>query len=111
MTDTINLQDEVASAMPALLSQLREQLKDRMGAEAQAVAMREVNAAVTQWAKDVLVPEVRAQLEAGKDGYIVAAQEIAEGLGRALGEAIIDNAKANLKHSWNIRKIAEALFQ
>lgn len=102
---------EVRSALPAVMAKVRENLIGRMTATAEQTAIQEIQKAVQSWAVDQLVPEVKAQLDAGKAGMIVKAAEIARTLADQLGEAISANAAKTLANSHAVREITEKLFR
>lgn len=107
----IDINKEVQSALPAVLAKLRENLAERLLQEAQGVAFNEVRKAVQEWAVATLIPEIKAQLEAGKDNYIAKAAEIAKSLGDELGKALTQNAEKSLSSSHVVQGIAEKLFR
>lgn len=108
--NTIDINAHVQSALPAVLANLRERLDSRVAAEAESVALDEVRKAVREWATATLVPEVKAQLEAGKDGMLASAQTIAKGIADALGTTLAEAAVKNLKSSYTVSEIAKKLF-
>lgn len=107
----IDINKEVQSALPAVLEQLRANIAERMLQEAQQVALGEVRKAVQEWAVATLVPEIKAQLAAGKDGFIAKAAEIAKSLGDELGKALHANAAKSLASSHVVKDIAEKMFR
>jgi len=107
----IDINAEVQSALPAVLENARKMLASRMLQEAEAVALGEVRKAVQEWATATLVPEIRAQLEAGKDGMLKQAATIGEQLANALGKALTENAEKSLASSYVVKDIAEKLFR
>ena len=109
--ENIDIEREVQSAMPALLVQVRERLTQRLLGVAEDTAMQEVRKAVQEWAVANLVPEIKAQLEAGKDGMIKQAQTISQQLGEALGEAMAGQASKSLASSHVVTDIAQKLFR
>lgn len=107
----IDINKEVQSALPAVLAKLRENIAERLQQEAQNVALTEVRKAVQEWANATLVPEIRAQLEAGREGFIAKAAEIAKSLGDELGKAMAANAAKGLASSHVVKDIAEKMFR
>lgn len=109
--DTIDIDKEVQSALPAVLAQLRERLTNRISTLAEAAAMEEVRKAVQEWTTANLIPEIKAQLDAGKDGMVAQANAIAKQLGEALGEAMAGQASKSLASSHVVTDIAQKLFR
>jgi hypothetical protein len=107
----IDIDREVQSAMPAVLERMRENLITRMSNEAERVAMDEVRKAVNEWALATLVPEIKAQLEAGKESMLKQAGTIAQQLGDALGAALTAQAEKTLAQSHAVSDIAQKLFR
>lgn len=111
MNETIDLNAELQSALPAVLAKMRENIIDKMSREAESVAMDAVRVAVREWTVAELVPEIRAQLDAGKSGMVTQASTIAESLGKAIGEALAGQAKKTLAEGYVVKDIAEKLFR
>lgn len=109
--DRIDINAEVQSALPAVLERMRSELADRIAREAQTVAIDEVRKAAQEWALAVLVPEIKAQLEAGKSGMLKQAANIGESLGDEIGKALTAQALKALSQGYNVRAVAEALFK
>ena len=106
----ININEEMQSMLPAVLARMRTELTDRIAREAENAAVDEVRKAAKEWALAVLVPEMKAQLEAGKDGFVAAATETAKALSQTITDALVENAKKNLQSSWNVQELAKKLF-
>jgi hypothetical protein len=107
----IDIEAEVQSALPQVLSKMREQIAERVASRVEYTALEEVSKAAREWAIANLVPEINAQLEAGKAGMVAMAAEIAQSLGKALGEAMQAQAKKTLESSHTVKDIAEKLFR
>ena len=106
----MNIEKEVQSAMPEILARIKSEAISRIEREAVNEATAVCVAAAKQWAIDVLVPEIKAQLEAGKGGMVLSASEAADGIGEAVKTALIKQATEKLASSWNVRKLTEAIF-
>lgn len=107
----IDVDAEVRAALPAVMEKLRESIKERVYIEAQNVALEEVRKATREWAVAALVPEVLAQLEAGKRGMVEQAETISNGIATALGEALLAQMRKTLESSYTAKEIAEKLFR
>ena len=94
-----------------MMDRVKRDLISRIEAQAADVAMAEARDAAKKWAAEVLVPELRAQLEAGKDGMIAAAKNCADRIGDELANALVEQAKKNLTKSWTMTSVAKELFQ
>jgi hypothetical protein len=108
---SIDIDAHVQSALPAVIESLRERLTERVAREAESVALEEVRKAVREWAIATLVPEVKAQLEAGQAGMLKVAQDIAKGVGEAFGESLAEAAKKSMGSPHNVSEIAQKLFR
>ncbi len=111
MQTTINIEDEVQAALPQVLEKMRDGIAQQVLERSQYVAMEEVSKAVREWALANLVPEIQAQLEAGKDGMLKQAQTISKQLGDALAVAMTAYAEKSLKSSSVVTDIAQKLFR
>lgn len=109
--NTIDIAKEVQSAMPAMLERMRSNIMERVTREAESVAISEVREAVKEWALKNIIPEINAQLEAGKAGMIAQAETIAKQLADALGEALTAQATKTLQSSHAVQDIAGRLFR
>lgn len=109
--NTINVEAEVQAALPQVLQRMRDNIATQVAERARYVAMEEVSNAVREWAIENLVPEIKAQLEAGRDGMLKQAQTIAKQLGDALGEALTTQATKTLASSSTVNDIAQKLFR
>ncbi|UOF76769.1 hypothetical protein [Caudoviricetes sp.] len=107
----INIDEEIQSAMPAIMDKMRENILDKMAKEAEIIALESIRRAVKEWVIEELVPEVRAQLDAGKAGLVAQSATIADSLGKAIGEALVNNAQKSLASGYTAKDIAERLFR
>lgn len=107
----MDIDEELKSAIPAMMDRVKRDLIARIELQAAEVAMNEARKAAQEWAAEVLVPELRAQLEAGKAGMIAAAKRCAERVGDELANALVEQAKKNLTKSWTMSNVAKELFQ
>ncbi|MDQ4680747.1 hypothetical protein, partial [Stenotrophomonas maltophilia group sp. RNC7] len=71
------IQQAVTDAMPDVLRGLRREIEERLVRDAIQTASMAVNAQVTEWVKENLVPEVLKALAESKDGLINAAPVMA----------------------------------
>lgn len=110
-TNTIDVSAEVQAALPQVLQRMRDNIAEQVGERARYVAMEEVSKAVRDWALENLVPEIKAQLEAGREGMVKQAQTISKQLGDALAEALTEQAAKTLKSSSAVTDIAQKLFR
>jgi hypothetical protein len=108
---TVDINEEVQSALPAVLAKLRENIAERVGREAENVALEEVRKATREWAAAVLVPEIKAQLEAGKQGFVTQAAAISNGIANELGKAMLAQVTKTLESGYTCKDIAEKLFR
>lgn len=106
----MDINTEIQSAIPEMMARIRNETMQRVEREATEAATRVAVEAATQWAKEHLVPEIRAQLEAGKAGLIQAAHESAEGIAEAIKTALIKQAEKSLANSWNLKKVVEGIY-
>lgn len=106
----MNIEQELKSAMPEVMARIKQEAISRIEREAVEVATRVAVEAAKEWAIEHLVPEIKAQLEASKGGMILAAHDAAQGIGKAMSDALIEQAIKNLKQSWNTKKVVDALF-
>lgn len=107
----IDINSEVQSALPGVLEKMRQSIASRVEREAESVAMDEIRKAVREWTTAALVPEVIAQLDAGKSSIAESAAGVAKGIGKALEEAMVEQAKKALASSYMTNEIAEKLFR
>jgi hypothetical protein len=106
----MNIENEVQSAMPEILRRIKEEAISRIEREAVNEATKVCVEAAKAWAIEVLVPEIRAQLDSSKGEMVKAAQAAAEGVGEAVKNALIENAKKHLSSSWNVQQAAKSIF-
>jgi len=106
----MNIDDEIKSAMPAVMERIKRDTLDRMERVCIEEALNAARNAASEWAVENLVPEIKAQLEEGKAGFVQQAHVIAGDLSAAIGAALVDHVTQQMKNSWNRKKIADALF-
>lgn len=106
----MDIDNEIKSAMPAVMERIKRETLDRMERECANVAMEVARNAARDWAVENLAPEIKAQLEAGKAGFVAKAHDIARDLSAAIGDALVTQVTETMKQSWNRKKIADALF-
>jgi prophage antirepressor-like protein len=101
---------DVQSAIPAIMARVRREAEQQIERECLATIMRAANEEAQKWATDVLAPEIRAQLDAGKQGMLARADDIAKQMTDALAEALVAQVTKTMSQSWNVRKVVEALI-
>lgn len=104
------LQDEITSAMPAVMERIKAETLNRMEREGIEIMVSTARKAAEQWAIDNLVPEIKAQLDAGKSGMVAKASEISANISDEIGKALVKAVTEKLGQSWNVRKLTDALF-
>lgn len=104
------LQDEIASAMPAVMDRIKAETLNRIEREGIEIMVATARKTAEQWAIDNLVPEIKAQLDAGKSGMVAKAAEISANISDEIGKALVKAVQEKLTQSWNVRKLSEALF-
>ena len=82
------IQQAVTDAMPDVLRGLRREIEERLVRDAIQTASMAVNAQVTEWVKENLVPEVLKALAESKDGLINAAPVMAGTMVQALNSSL-----------------------
>lgn len=101
---------ELQSAIPSIMARVRREAEQQIERECLAAVMRGATAEAEKWASEVLAPEIRAQLDAGKQGMLASADDIAKQMTDALAAALVAQVTKNLSQSWNVRKAVEALI-
>lgn len=107
----MDIEQEVKSAMPAVMERIKREAIQRIEREALNAATEVALQAAKEWAIEHLVPEVKAQMEAGKAGMVAAAEQAAKGIGDALSKAMIEQATKTLASSHSLNSVAEKLFR
>ena len=102
--------DEVQSAIPAIMARARREAEKQIEQQCTNALLRAASAEAEKWAAEVLVPEIRAQLELGKQGMLTQAEQISKNLATAIGEALVKNATETLSKGYNVRTLSDALF-
>lgn len=106
-----NLARETQSMIPEIMRRLRDDHLDRISRSCLEEVTRVATVAARDWATTQLVPEMKAQLEASKDGMISAAAKFADDLSSALAAAMVEQATKSLSSSHLIKDIAEKIFR
>lgn len=106
--DQIN--QAVSEAMPDILAGLKREISENAIATAKQAALIAVQAAVTKWINENLVPDIIATLVESKDGLIASAPLLAQSVNAAMIEAFTDTVKKKLETSWERKKLFEALL-
>lgn len=107
----MDINAEIQSAMPAVMERIKRDTLERIEREAVNAATQAAIEAAKQWAIENLVPELKAQLEAGKAGMIESAKKSAAAIGDALGEALTAQVVKTLGSSHTVSSIAQSLFR
>lgn len=102
--------EEIQSAIPAIMARVRREAEQQIERECLTTVMRVANYEAQKWAAEVLAPEIRAQLDAGKQGMLARADDIAKQMTDALAEALVAQVTKTMSQSWNVRKVVEALI-
>lgn len=104
------LQHDIESAMPAVMARIKAETLSRIEREGVEIMVATARKAAEQWAIDNLVPEIKAQLDAGKAGMVAKASDISASISDEIGKALVKTVTEKLSQSWNVRKVTEALF-
>lgn len=111
----MNTQDELAqqieSAIPALMERVKQEALARIEREAVATATAVAVDAARKWAEENIAPEIAAQLSAGRDSFVTAANEAAKRIGEELTGALVEQAKKAFANSYTVKQIAENMFK
>jgi predicted dinucleotide-utilizing enzyme len=105
------IEEQIKSAIPELMARVRKQALESIERQAAKAATDIAVEAAKEWATEHLVPEIVAQLNAGKDGFVSAANEAAKRIGAALTDALVESATKTLSNSYTVREIAEKVFK
>lgn len=106
--DQIN--QAVSEAMPDILAGLKREISENAIYTAKQAAWSAVQAAVTKWINENLVPDIITVLSESKDGLIASAPLFAQSINNAMLEAFADTVKKKLETSWERKKLFEALL-
>ena len=106
--DQIN--QAVSEAMPDILAGLKREISENAIYTAKQAAWTAVQAAVTKWINENLVPEIIEVLAQSKDGLVASAPLLAQSVNAAMVEAFQDTVKKKLESSWERKKLFEALL-
>lgn len=104
------LQHDIESAMPAVMARIKAETLSRIEREGVEIMVATARKAAEQWAIDNLVPEIKAQLDAGKASMVAKASDISASISDEIGKALVKTVTEKLSQSWNVRKVTEALF-
>lgn len=107
----MDINQEIQSAMPAVMERIKRDTLERIEREAVNAATEVAIKAAKDWALENLVPEIKAQLEAGKPGMVESAKKTAGLIGDALGEALAAQVTKTLSNSHTVSSIAQSLFR
>lgn len=107
----MDIDQEIKSAMPAVMERVKREALDRIEREAVNAATEVAVKAARDWAIENIVPEIRAQLDAGKAGMVATAEKTAEAIGEALKTALIAQAEKTCAQSHTLNDIVQKLFR
>jgi hypothetical protein len=103
-TDVLeNNKDSVRAAV-------RDALLDSVKRQFQWELPEAVKKTVSEFVADEIIPEIKAELEANKEAFITAATDMARGCAAEIAKAMQEQVAKNLTQSWNVRKLADAIF-
>lgn len=107
----MDINAEIQSAMPAVMERIKRDTLERIEREAVNAATEVAVKAAKDWAIENLVPEIKAQLEAGKSSMVESAQKTSAAIGDALGEALLAQVTKTLAQSHTLSDVAQKLFR
>ena len=107
----MNIDEEIKSAMPAVMERIKRDTLKRIERDAATAATAIAVQAAKDWALENLVPEIKAQLEAGKAGMLESAKKTSSAIGDALGDALVAQVVKTLSTSHTTSSIAASLFR
>lgn len=107
----MDIDQEIKSAMPAVMERIKRDTLERIEREAVQAATAVAVQAAKDWALENLVPEIKAQLEAGKSSMVACAQNAAKEIGEALGKALQEQVSKTLANSHAVSTIAQSMFR
>ena len=109
--NTDQIQVEIESAIPALMERVKQEALARIEREAVAAATAVATEAARKWAEENIAPEIAAQLSAGRDSFVAAANDAAKRISEALSDALVEQAKKAFANSYTVKGIAESMFK
>lgn len=107
----MDIDQEIKSAMPAVMERVKREALERIEREAVNAATEVAVKAARDWAVENIVPEIRAQLEAGKLGMVSAAEKTADAIGEALKTALVAQATKACAQTHTLNDIVQKLFR
>lgn len=107
----MDINEEIKSAMPELMERIKRDTLEQIERQAVAAATQVAVKAAAEWALENLVPEIKAQLEAGKSDMVVAAKKTSQQIGDALADALTAQVVKTLSSSHTVSSIAQNLFR
>ncbi len=107
----MDINQEIQSAMPAVMERIKRETLQRIERDAVEAATQVAVQAAKEWAVENLVPEIKAQLEAGKSSIFVAAKEASEAIGQALGKAMAEQVGKSIANTHTLGEIVQKMFR
>lgn len=111
MNTTDQVTQQIESAIPALMQRIKEETLARIEREAVAAATAIAVETARKWTEENLVPEIAAQLNAGKAGFVAAAESAAQKISDELTEAMLVQVRKSFSNSYTVKQIAETMFK
>jgi uncharacterized protein with von Willebrand factor type A (vWA) domain len=104
------VQEILEASMPDLKKAVVEEMKSHIGWEAREEAMKLVSEAITAFVASEIVPEIKAQLEASKDGLVATGVAAAPMLVEEIAKALCTSVKEKMENSYRRGEVFKALF-
>jgi Ni,Fe-hydrogenase III component G len=104
------INDLLEAAKPSIIEALKKEITAGISYEAKEVVQKEVQAAVTEWVKENIIPAVVEQLVESKDGIISTAVSLAPMMVDEINKGLISALSEKMKSSWERKKIFDSMF-
>jgi hypothetical protein len=88
-----------------------QNIKDSLSDTCKSAVLDEVREVVCEKVRTEIVPLIAVQISERRDMYVEAGVKAADAIAAMMTEKLIEEAISNLSQSWNVRKIADALFK
>ncbi len=92
----------------AVRAKVRDALLDGITRQFEWELPQTVKDAVQSFITEEIVPEIRAELAANKEAFVVAATEMARAAASELAKAMQERIAANLANSYTLKRVVEA---
>lgn len=105
------VQELIEKSLPSMINGMKAELRQSIDWQVKDQAAKIVGAAVQEWIKENIIPEIHAALVESKEGLVLLGLEFSKRAVAEIADAMANTLKTNLERSYKRSEIFKKMFE